>query len=264
MGGDGIVVYTKDMRFIKKAMYAVCVAAVVLISSGVALATVIENQEAPKERMEQTANRFKALQVLPEVLEAIKAPQQEVPEWYQEQVAAEEAAAAEGRAARNNGNGAIITYTVRTDGAQSSLATFSALASETLNDPRGWSQLGIRFREVPSGGHFNLILADASRLPAYSATGCSVEWSCRVGVSVIINEARWNGATAAWNAAGGSLRDYRHMVINHEVGHWLGHDHVGCSAPGAYAPVMQQQSIDLAGCKFNPWPLPSELWTTRL
>lgn len=76
---------------------------------------------------------------------------------------------------------------------------------------------------------------------------------------MIINEDRWLGATPAWNDAGGSLRDYRHMVINHETGHWLGFSHSYCGGPGQLAPVMQQQSISLQGCKFNPWPLTSEI-----
>lgn len=155
-----------------------------------------------------------------------------------------------------------IYYTVASNGATSDLGTFATLANETLNDSRGWSRLGVRFEKVATGGTLHLVLAQASLLPSYSS-GCSVEWSCTVGNTVIINDDRWTGASSSWNAAGGSLRDYRHMVVNHETGHWLGHDHEFCSANGALAPVMQQQSIDLQGCKFNPWPLESELFTSR-
>ena len=55
------------------------------------------------------------------------------------------------------------------------------------------------------------------------------------------------------------MRDYRHMVVNHEMGHWLGSGHQYCGGIGQPAPVMQQQSIDLQGCAFNPWPLDWEL-----
>jgi len=78
----------------------------------------------------------------------------------------------------------------------------------------------------------------------------------------VINLDRWNGMSDSWIAAGGDLLSYRQMVINHEVGHRLGHrdNETVCSAPGAPAPIMQQQSIDLRGCAMNPWPLSSELW----
>lgn len=158
----------------------------------------------------------------------------------------------------------VFTYTVSTSGhTASNLDEFKTLASATLNDLRGWSQLGVQFKEVSSAGNFNIILSQAENLPSFSS-GCTADWSCNAGNNVIINDNRWAGATAAWNNAGGSLRDYRHMVINHEVGHWLGHGHSTCSGAGNLAAVMQQQSIDLQGCAFNPWPLPSELWSTRL
>ena len=156
-----------------------------------------------------------------------------------------------------------FTYSVSKNGATSGdLTQFAAQANETLNDPRGWAQLGVQFREVASGGNFRLILSQASLVPSYSSA-CSSDWSCNVGNNVIINDDRWMNASEAWNANGGSLRDYRHMVVNHETGHWLGHDHAFCTGAGNTAPVMQQQSIDLQGCKFNPWPLDSELWTSR-
>lgn len=138
------------------------------------------------------------------------------------------------------------------------LATFKSLANATLNDSRGWASGGLAFREVASGGNFTLVLAQPERVGGFSSI-CSNYYSCRVGRYVIINEDRWLGATPAWNDAGGSLRDYRHMVINHETGHWLGFSHSYCGGSGQLAPVMQQQSISLQGCKFNPWPLTSEI-----
>ena len=156
-----------------------------------------------------------------------------------------------------------VTYSVQTLGAiTADVATFKQYANETLNDTRGWAALGLRFTEVASGGDFTLILSEAAHLADYP--GCGTDYSCNYGRYVIINQDRWQGATPSWNNAGGSLRDYRHMVVNHETGHWLGHSHASCGGAGQLAPVMQQQSIDLQGCKFNPWPLNSELSSSRL
>lgn len=151
-----------------------------------------------------------------------------------------------------------ITYSVQRDGSRASLATFRTQAAQTLADARGWRGSGVRFRRVASGGDFTLVLARADRVPAYSPV-CSARFSCRVGRYVIINENRWNGATRVWRGAKRSVRDYRHMVVNHEVGHFLGRGHVGCGGKGRLAPIMQQQSKGLHGCKPNPWPRRDEL-----
>ncbi len=191
------------------------------------------------------------------------------PQWLKDQLAAEAAeaaAAAAAQAAAGAKRVAVtlsVTYDVSTRGAvTASLAEFKTQANQTLNDGRGWSSMNVRFVEVASGGKFSLILATSDEVGA--VPGCSSDYSCRSGRSVLINQDRWMGATPSWNNAGGSLRDYRHMVVNHEVGHWLGHGHTSCGGAGQPAPVMQQQSIDLQGCSFNPWPLAGELSSSQL
>ena len=76
---------------------------------------------------------------------------------------------------------------------------------------------------------------------------------------------RWNNATEGWRNAGGTVSRYRTMVINHEVGHRLGHldNELTCSAVNQPAPLMQQQSMDLLGCVPNEWPLDEELWVSE-
>jgi hypothetical protein len=156
----------------------------------------------------------------------------------------------------------VITYEVRGLDNGSDLESFAAQAAETYADPRGWSLGGsVAFVRVPSGGSFTLWLAAPGRVPGFGSP-CSSLYSCRQGRNVIINEARWLGASPSWNAAGAALRDYRHMVVNHETGHWIGFGHAGCGGPGAPAPVMQQQSISLQGCAPNSWPLDSERHAT--
>lgn len=115
----------------------------------------------------------------------------------------------------------------------------------------------MRFLRVDSGGDFTLWLAAPERVPTFGAP-CHSNWSCRVGRNVVINERNWDNATPAWNSAGESVSDYRHMVVNHEVGHWLGLGHVSCPGRGQPAPLMMQQSKGFAGCRPNAWPLPGE------
>ena len=156
-----------------------------------------------------------------------------------------------------------VTYSVTTRGRISaSVADFKRLAAQTYADPRGWRGGGVRFRQVASGGGFTLVLANANAMTSFSSA-CSSMWSCRVGRFVVINQERWKHASPAWNRAGRSLRDYRHMVVNHETGHWLGFGHARCPGAGKPAPVMMQQSKGRAGCRFNPWPTLGELRRAR-
>jgi hypothetical protein len=162
------------------------------------------------------------------------------------------------RPAAAAGSRIVYTYQVRGDGNRSSLEAFAADAAGTYADPRGWSLGGsIAFRRVASGGEFTLWLAAASQVPTFGSI-CDSEWSCTVGRNVIINETRWLTASPSWNASHHTLADYRHLVVNHETGHWLGFGHQFCGGPGQLAPVMQQQSISLQGCQPNAWPLPFE------
>lgn len=200
-----------------------------------------------------------AMSSLSETVTILTVPEVELPQWLKDA----EAAQAKQQSTRGT---TVVTYDVATRGVLTAdMNEFKRQAHETLNDVRGWSRLGVTFQEVATGGMFTLALSEASQVPSFAAPGgCSAEYSCRVGRYVIINQTPWLQATPSWNSAGGTLRDYRHMVINHETGHWLGHGHeTECSSEGK-AQVMQQQSINLHGCVFNPWPVASELWSTQL
>lgn len=137
--------------------------------------------------------------------------------------------------------------------------SLDAKLAAVFADKRGWGLDGqVTLSKATSGCNFTVWLSAANLMPSFGSI-CDANWSCRVGANVVINFDRWQGASTAWNASGGSLENYRVMVINHEVGHWFGFGHKGCGGAGQPAPVMQQQSIDLQGCVFNPWPLSSEL-----
>jgi len=136
------------------------------------------------------------------------------------------------------------------------MSVFRTSVAETYADPRGWLRAHHRFRRAEPGraGDFTVVLSDARYLPSYSSV-CSTTYSCRVGRYVVINQTRWRTGSPYFP---GTLAEYRDMVVNHETGHWLGRGHAYCPGPGRLAPVMQQQSKGLHGCRPNPWPLPGE------
>lgn len=180
--------------------------------------------------------------VLGPILDRIEPPNIVTPEW------------AEMPAVR-----ATYTYRVATRGhVVGDLSTFREEAHATLSDPRGWRRAGIVFQRVEGAADFTLYLSAAPSVPSFGPP-CHRAFSCRSGDHVIINQDRWLGASTAWNDTDASLEDYRHMVVNHEVGHWLGFGHSTCRRGGAKAPVMQQQSKSLYGCTPNSWPLDSEI-----
>ncbi|MBR3323844.1 DUF3152 domain-containing protein [Candidatus Saccharibacteria bacterium] len=141
---------------------------------------------------------------------------------------------------------------------------FRAKVAETLADARGWVRAGIKFVEVSSGEDVDVILSDPAHLEALN--GCSGELSCTTwNNQVIINDVRWREGTEATRTVGMGQRDYQHMVVNHEMGHWLGHySHVESCPNGGVAPLMLQQSTGMRGCDtFNAWPLEWELWANK-
>lgn len=168
------------------------------------------------------------LRTLPDVMAEITAPDIKDPEWLKEQkekaTAAALASNEPGPAApvgdrRENGIKRTFSYSVESWGRVTvGVDDFRAKARATLSDPRGWSRAGALFTEVPSGGDFILVISEAAELDRRYSPGCSSLYSCRVGKYVIINQDRWAGATPAWNEGGGGLRDYQHMVVNHEWG----------------------------------------------
>ena len=81
-------------------------------------------------------------------------------------------------------------------------------------------------------------------------------YSCWNGSRAVINVWRWKNGAKSY---GDHLKGYRRYLINHEVGHGLGHSHRNCPRRGDKAPVMLQQTIGLQGCRRNPWPKHSEL-----
>ena len=156
-----------------------------------------------------------------------------------------------------------VTYTVCFRGAITvSRSAFAEHVAKVYGDRRGWARAGMRFVRPGTGcnrSDADLVAMLATPDVIGSTPGCpDRNYSCRSGNTVLINQTRWrNGPTArGWDIG---LANYRSMVINHETGHWLGLRHWSCPGAGRPAPVMQQQSVNLRGCRPNPWPTAPEI-----
>ena len=159
-------------------------------------------------------------------------------------------------AAPDAGGVVVVRYRPEVLSADPALADFPTALDATLNDPRGWGRAGYRF-VAALDAPYRIVLGegpDVDRLCLpYETNG---RWSCQNGPVVALNADRWRSASPKWTS---DLAGYRQMLINHEVGHLLGMNHVRCRQPGTIAAVMVQQSSELNGCLANPWPLEQEL-----
>ncbi|MBT2400297.1 DUF3152 domain-containing protein [Streptomyces sp. ISL-100] len=145
-------------------------------------------------------------------------------------------------------------------------AVFARAVQETLNDDRSWAHNGAMTFERISSGRPDFVVTLAS--PGTTGVWCaksgldtlSGNVSCDSAATerVMINAYRW--AQGAETFGKDKMIAYRQMLINHEVGHRLGHGHKNCETPGELAPIMQQQtkSLDIGGvsCKPNAWVFP--------
>jgi hypothetical protein len=154
--------------------------------------------------------------------------------------------------------GRVLRYQIEIeDGLAIDESCFASLIDSILNDSRGWGGDGsLSFQQVGSRADFRLILASpdtTDRLCYPLHTGG--KYSCRSRSGVVLNLMRWEDGTEEY---AGNLAAYREYLVNHEVGHLLGHGHVACPEPGETAPVMMQQTKGLDGCLLNGWPTADE------
>ncbi|MEV4266263.1 DUF3152 domain-containing protein [Kribbella sp. NPDC049584] len=148
-----------------------------------------------------------------------------------------------------------LTYRVEIEqGLSVNGAAVAAAIHKTLTDPRGWQALHpVSFERTDKvDADLRIILAT----PALTDKLClpldtGGEVSCRVEDRVVLNAKRWMYGIPAYN---GNVELYRSYLVNHEVGHALGHGHSTCTKPKTPAPVMMQQTKGLAGCLPNAWP----------
>ena len=154
--------------------------------------------------------------------------------------------------------GPVTTFDVEVEGGLGLDGTqFAAYVEKVLGDARSWVATGkLRFQRVSNGQadlHVALVSPDhvEGLCPGYGTNGYT---SCRYHDRAVINLARWSVGVEFY---AGALDQYREYVINHEVGHYLGHSHVGCPGPGHKAPVMMQQTLEIGSCTINAWPYPN-------
>ncbi|MFF7731024.1 DUF3152 domain-containing protein [Streptomyces sp. NPDC008001] len=164
------------------------------------------------------------------------------------------------------GRGDVLRYRVDVEkGLPLDGDLFATAVHRTLNDERSWGHGGTRTFERVSSGHADFVVTLAS--PGTTAVWCAKSGldttednvSCDSAATdrVMINGYRWAQGARTY---GDNMLEYRQMLINHEVGHRLGHDHETCGKEGALAPVMMQQTkfltTDGLTCRPNPWPYP--------
>ncbi|WP_308011843.1 DUF3152 domain-containing protein [Actinacidiphila acidipaludis] len=166
------------------------------------------------------------------------------------------------------GRGKVLKFRVDVEqGLELDARLFSDAVFATLNDPRSWGHGGTMTFERVSSGPADIVVTLAS-------PGTTAKWCAKSGLDTsvenvscdsastprtMINAYRWAQGAVTYGPE--RMLAYRQMLINHEVGHRLGHDHVGCPKEGAPAPVMMQQTkfLSLDGgptCKPNAWPFP--------
>jgi hypothetical protein len=134
-------------------------------------------------------------------------------------------------------------------------ASFALAADATLGDPRSWSAARRPLHRVDTAPvDFRLALASPAltdRLCAPLRTGG--RYSCFQRGRAVVNSLRWLTGAPAY---AGRLEEYRHYVVNHEVGHALGNGHAQCPGRGKPAPVMMQQTKGVGACTPSAWPFP--------
>ncbi|MET7997294.1 DUF3152 domain-containing protein [Amycolatopsis sp. NPDC005232] len=187
------------------------------------------------------------------------------------------------------GTGRLYRYTVEVeDGIDpASYAgddSFATAVQGILSDPKSWTADGkVALQRVDASDphpDFRVSLSTPDTTHRADACGFSItyEASCfrRSMRRVLINLSRWVRGAKAYGA---NMTAYRQYAINHEVGHALGHSHVGCGGTGQPAPVMMQQTFGVADdyvarlnnvpggdqgavpadhrvCATNSWPFP--------
>ncbi|MEV1023302.1 DUF3152 domain-containing protein [Streptomyces sp. NPDC050264] len=158
------------------------------------------------------------------------------------------------------GTGTIRRYKVEVEvGTGVSVNSAAAEIHGILGDRRGWTANGRDGFRLVASGPYDFEVKSATpdtvdRICGAAGPHTRGEVNCDVGDQVIVNLKCWNTGSPQFS---GPLHEYRALIINHEVGHRIGHGHETCPGPGLPAPAMMQQIDGLRGCRANTWPYDS-------
>jgi hypothetical protein len=163
------------------------------------------------------------------------------------------------------GQGPLQRYAIEVEDGISGIssAAFAAEVERTLADRLSWTRSGdVSLQRVDTADALWRISLTSSmtvrQLCGYELPIESSCWAPEQG-RVVINIARWVRGAPAY---AGRLDVYRTYVINHEVGHALGHLHAHACLSNGLAPVMMQQTIGTRSvtgqvCRPNAHPYPA-------
>ncbi len=153
------------------------------------------------------------------------------------------------------GTGPVRTFTIEIeDGLAVDGQCFAAEVQRILFDDRSWIGTGeVTWQRVDADPDTRVILASPSTTDQlcrpFQTNGI---FSCTIEQQrTVLNVDRWRAGAEDFL----SVDLYRVYLVNHEIGHALRHDHIGCPGPGLPAPVMMQQTKSVESCLANPWPL---------
>jgi hypothetical protein len=148
------------------------------------------------------------------------------------------------------------SFAAKVDGILAAPQSWIASGEHPVTDPaEGMTGASWSFRRV-SGSDYSVRIRLATpdtvdRLCGAVGLDTQGQYSCRYGKTLMINLRRWLKGAAGFPI---DVAGYRHMVINHEMGHFLGFNHMKCPGSGKLAPVMQTQTVALNGCVPNAYP----------
>ncbi|WP_261993068.1 DUF3152 domain-containing protein [Streptomyces sp. adm13(2018)] len=154
--------------------------------------------------------------------------------------------------------GELRRYRVQVEeGIALSASDTAAEIQRILAHPRGWAAHGRGRFQLVAEEEADFVIriatpdtADALCLRQGMDTGG--ELNCETTDGVVVNLKRWMLGSPTF---AGEAAEYRHLIINHEVGHEIGiRQHMGCPGPGRLAPAMMQQIKGLDGCRSNAFP----------